>query len=140
MGGSPALVPTGSPVQAPDPFLKRILAVACREVLDFFQEKGVPIGFKDLGAGGIAMHDHDDAGLVYYKDGFVDFQVTLRKGPKRFPDNVGCCLRRVLAARVSDSSGARWDGNIGDGPLRGVDDLDAPVSSHRSMCNLRPPQ
>ena len=41
-------------VQVPDPFLKRMLAVATQEVLAFAREKGVGIGFKDLGAGGIA--------------------------------------------------------------------------------------
>jgi phosphoribosylformylglycinamidine synthase len=41
-------------VQVPDPFLKRVLAVANREVLDLAFERGIPIGFKDLGAGGIA--------------------------------------------------------------------------------------
>lgn len=41
-------------VQVPDPFLKRVLAVANREVLDLADEKGIKIGFKDLGAGGIA--------------------------------------------------------------------------------------
>lgn len=41
-------------VQAPDPFLKRVLAVACRELLDEARGEGVAMGFKDLGAGGIA--------------------------------------------------------------------------------------
>ncbi len=41
-------------VQVPDPFLKRMLAVATQEVLQFAWDRGIPIGFKDLGAGGIA--------------------------------------------------------------------------------------
>ncbi len=41
-------------VQAPDPFLKRVLAVALREVLDHLDRAGVAFGLKDLGAGGIA--------------------------------------------------------------------------------------
>lgn len=41
-------------VQVPDPFLKRVLSVANRRVLDLADEKGYRIGFKDLGAGGIA--------------------------------------------------------------------------------------
>jgi phosphoribosylformylglycinamidine synthase len=41
-------------VQAPDPFLKRVLAVALREVLDHLDDAGVAFGLKDLGAGGIA--------------------------------------------------------------------------------------
>jgi len=41
-------------VQVPDPFLKRVLTVANRKVLDLAHKKGINIGFKDLGAGGIA--------------------------------------------------------------------------------------
>ncbi len=41
-------------VQTPDPFLKRILSVANRAVLDLAAAEQVTIGFKDLGAGGIA--------------------------------------------------------------------------------------
>ncbi len=41
-------------VQVPDPFLKRVLAVANRRVLDLAAERGIAIGFKDLGAGGIS--------------------------------------------------------------------------------------
>ncbi|MFH0778691.1 MAG: phosphoribosylformylglycinamidine synthase subunit PurL [Candidatus Eisenbacteria bacterium] len=43
-----------SAVQVPDPFLKRILAEANKAVLRLVHEKGLKIGFKDLGAGGIA--------------------------------------------------------------------------------------
>jgi len=41
-------------VQTPDPFLKRILTVANREVLRMARAEGVVIGFKDLGAGGVS--------------------------------------------------------------------------------------
>jgi len=41
-------------VQVPDPFLKRMLTVATQEVLALVRERGAAIGFKDLGAGGIA--------------------------------------------------------------------------------------
>ncbi|MBN2071747.1 MAG: phosphoribosylformylglycinamidine synthase subunit PurL [Candidatus Krumholzibacteriota bacterium] len=41
-------------VQVPDPFLKRVLTVANRKVLELAWEKGHKIGFKDLGAGGIS--------------------------------------------------------------------------------------
>jgi len=41
-------------VQVPDPFVKRVLAEAIREMLRFVKENKIPIGFKDLGAGGIA--------------------------------------------------------------------------------------
>jgi phosphoribosylformylglycinamidine synthase II len=40
-------------VQVPDPFLKRVLAVATREVLARARAKGVALGMKDLGAGGL---------------------------------------------------------------------------------------
>jgi len=41
-------------VQTPDPFLKRILTVANREVLALARREGARIGFKDLGAGGVS--------------------------------------------------------------------------------------
>lgn len=41
-------------VQVPDPFLKRMLTVASEEVLSLARKRGIAIGFKDLGAGGIA--------------------------------------------------------------------------------------
>ena len=41
-------------VQVPDPFVKRVLAVANRAMLEFCRREGATIGFKDLGAGGIA--------------------------------------------------------------------------------------
>ena len=43
-----------STVQLHDPFLKRVLTVATARVLDFVRAEGLEIGFKDLGAGGIA--------------------------------------------------------------------------------------
>jgi phosphoribosylformylglycinamidine synthase len=41
-------------VQVPDPFLKRVLAEAIKNMLAWARDEGVPIGFKDLGAGGIS--------------------------------------------------------------------------------------
>lgn len=41
-------------VQVPDPFLKRVLTEATAVVLETARQSGVEIGFKDLGAGGIA--------------------------------------------------------------------------------------
>ncbi len=41
-------------VQVPDPFLKRVLTVANREVLALTRREGVAVGFKDLGAGGVS--------------------------------------------------------------------------------------
>ncbi len=41
-------------VQVPDPFLKRVLTVANKEVLRRAREEGIVVGFKDLGAGGVS--------------------------------------------------------------------------------------
>lgn len=41
-------------VQVHDPFLKRVLVQAIRAILDYVKTNQVEIGFKDLGAGGIA--------------------------------------------------------------------------------------
>jgi phosphoribosylformylglycinamidine synthase II len=41
-------------VQEPDPFLKRVLVEAIKEMLRWADQNGIAIGFKDLGAGGIA--------------------------------------------------------------------------------------
>src|SRR4029079_2897024 len=41
-------------VQLPDPFLKRVLNVANQAAFARVRHAGVPAGFKDLGAGGIA--------------------------------------------------------------------------------------
>ena len=41
-------------VQLPDPFLKRVLHVATFEAFRRIRARGIPAGFKDLGAGGIA--------------------------------------------------------------------------------------
>lgn len=43
-----------SAVQVPDPFLKRVLRGASLAVRDLAFERKIPVGFKDLGAGGIA--------------------------------------------------------------------------------------
>jgi phosphoribosylformylglycinamidine synthase len=43
-----------SAVQVPDPFLKRVLRNATLEVIALARREGVAVGFKDLGAGGIA--------------------------------------------------------------------------------------
>ncbi len=41
-------------VQVPDPFLKRVLAEGIKSMLAWADRENVPIGFKDLGAGGIS--------------------------------------------------------------------------------------
>lgn len=53
-------------VQIPDPFLKRVLAEATKRVLAEARAQTVPIGFKDLGAGGIscAISEMAEAGGV----------------------------------------------------------------------------
>jgi phosphoribosylformylglycinamidine synthase len=43
-----------STVQLHDPFLKRVLTEATKQVLAFVKQESIEIGFKDLGAGGIA--------------------------------------------------------------------------------------
>jgi phosphoribosylformylglycinamidine synthase len=53
LDGSAAVERQGA-VQVPDPFVKRVLAEAIKEMLRFAKEHKIPIGFKDLGAGGIA--------------------------------------------------------------------------------------
>ncbi|HTX55822.1 MAG TPA: phosphoribosylformylglycinamidine synthase subunit PurL [Candidatus Acidoferrales bacterium] len=40
-------------VQVPDPFLKSVVMRASYRVFEFLRERGVTVGFKDLGAGGI---------------------------------------------------------------------------------------
>ena len=41
-------------VQVPDPFLKRMLAESGKEMLRWAKDNNIPIGYKDLGAGGIS--------------------------------------------------------------------------------------
>ncbi|HTO90434.1 MAG TPA: phosphoribosylformylglycinamidine synthase subunit PurL [Candidatus Sulfotelmatobacter sp.] len=41
-------------VQLPDPFLKRVLHVANDAAFQRIRSRGIPVGFKDLGAGGVA--------------------------------------------------------------------------------------
>ncbi|MAE71487.1 MAG: phosphoribosylformylglycinamidine synthase subunit PurL [Gemmatimonadetes bacterium] len=67
-------------VQAPDPFLKRVLAVACRDLLDLLDGAGVSFGFKDLGAGGIACVTSELA-----QAGGVGAEIDLGKVPVSLP-------------------------------------------------------
>ena len=41
-------------VQVHDPFLKRVVVEAIKEMIQFVKKENIPIGFKDLGAGGIS--------------------------------------------------------------------------------------
>jgi len=68
-------------VQAPDPFLKRLLVVACRELLDELDSEGVAFGFKDLGAGGIACVTSELA----HAGGF-GADIDLARVPTSLPD------------------------------------------------------
>ena len=49
-------------VQIHDPFLKRMLTEANKAALGMLRERGIPVGFKDLGAGGIACATSEMAG------------------------------------------------------------------------------
>ena len=49
-------------VQIHDPFLKRMLVEANKAVLGMLRGRGIPVGFKDLGAGGIACATSEIAG------------------------------------------------------------------------------
>jgi len=53
LDGAAAVEKQGA-VQVPDPFVKRVLAEAIKEMLRFARAEKIPIGFKDLGAGGIS--------------------------------------------------------------------------------------
>ncbi len=76
-------------VQVADPFLKRVLVVANRAVLEFCREKGVAIGFKDLGAGGIACVSSEmaDAGGFGIE---LDLDLAALAEPD-LPDRVAAC-------------------------------------------------
>lgn len=76
-------------VQIPDPFLKRVLAEATKVVLAEAKEKGVAIGFKDLGAGGIscAVSEMAQAGGV---GAVVDLD-RVKKSSDALPAEVIAC-------------------------------------------------
>jgi phosphoribosylformylglycinamidine synthase len=93
-------------VQVADPFLKRILAQANRDVLDYLFETGVAFGFKDLGAGGIAcvtseMAAHGGLGIHVNLD---DVPVSIQGLP---PEVAACSETQerfgfAVPARVAD--------------------------------------
>lgn len=76
-------------VQVPDPFLKRVLAEATKVVLAEVKRKKVPIGFKDLGAGGIscAVSEMAEAGGV---GADIDLD-AVNKFPDDLPAQVIAC-------------------------------------------------
>jgi len=92
-------------VQLPDPFLKRVIVEATRKALAFCREERAAIGFKDLGAGGIAcvtseLAAHGGFGMN------VDLDLEVQDGGP-FPGEVVACSETqerfclVVPARLS---------------------------------------
>jgi phosphoribosylformylglycinamidine synthase len=76
-------------VQVPDPFLKRMLVLANQAMLELVHHEGAQIGFKDLGAGGIACVSSelaDAAGMGIELD--LDHASI---SPEDLPDPVAAC-------------------------------------------------
>ena len=76
-------------VQVPDPFLKRMLSEANRAVLDLVRREGVAIGFKDLGAGGIACATSELADAGGFGADIELSAVSIDGGP--YPPEVIAC-------------------------------------------------
>ncbi|HKK71507.1 MAG TPA: phosphoribosylformylglycinamidine synthase subunit PurL [Candidatus Krumholzibacteria bacterium] len=76
-------------VQVADPFLKRVLVVANRAVLEFCREQDVTIGFKDLGAGGIACVSSELADAGGFGIELDLAHANLAEGD--LPDRVAAC-------------------------------------------------
>jgi phosphoribosylformylglycinamidine synthase II len=76
-------------VQVPDPFLKRVLTEATKVVLAEAKTRGVAIGFKDLGAGGIscAVSEMAQAGGVGAE---LDLD-AVAKSPDTLPAEIIAC-------------------------------------------------
>ncbi|MCP4231336.1 MAG: phosphoribosylformylglycinamidine synthase subunit PurL [bacterium] len=68
-------------VQVPDPFLKRVLTEATKTLLITVREKGIAIGIKDLGAGGLS----GASGEIVAAAG-VGATIDLDKVPLSIPD------------------------------------------------------
>jgi phosphoribosylformylglycinamidine synthase len=88
LDGAAAVEKQGA-VQVPDPFVKRVLAEAIKDMLRFARENRVPIGFKDLGAGGIAcafseMPQASGFGAV------IDLEKVNRAFPDLLPEVISC--------------------------------------------------
>ena len=76
-------------VQLPDPFLKRVLNVASAELFRRVRERGIPAGFKDLGAGGVACATSELAAA-----GGRGAEITLddlHRVPRELPPEVLLC-------------------------------------------------
>jgi phosphoribosylformylglycinamidine synthase len=76
-------------VQIPDPFLKRVLTEATRAVLALARSEGFAIGFKDLGAGGIACATSELASAGGFGADVELTAVSQDGGP--FPPEVVSC-------------------------------------------------
>jgi phosphoribosylformylglycinamidine synthase len=76
-------------VQVPDPFLKRVLTEATKDVLAWAREEGFTVGFKDLGAGGIACATSELAAAGGFGADIDLSAVPLDNGP--FPPEVVAC-------------------------------------------------
>lgn len=76
-------------VQVHDPFLKRVLVEAIKAFLKTVKEKNIPIGFKDLGAGGISCATSE----IAVGGGFgitVDLDKVNRAIPNLAPEIIAC--------------------------------------------------
>lgn len=76
-------------VQVHDPFLKRVLVEAMKVLFQRLKEKNVPVGFKDLGAGGIScatseIASHSGYGVV------VDLDTVNVAIPNLSPEIIAC--------------------------------------------------
>jgi phosphoribosylformylglycinamidine synthase len=76
-------------VQLPDPFLKRVLHVANAEMFRRIRERGIPAGFKDLGAGGVACATSELA-AAGGKGAVIQLE-TLHRAPRPLPPEVLLC-------------------------------------------------
>ncbi|REJ98455.1 MAG: hypothetical protein DWQ34_00245 [Planctomycetota bacterium] len=77
-----------------------------------------------------AYTDHDACFFLWSEETerFVNFQTTYQRWDKRYPDNIGGRIRRVLSLRTS-ADGVAWepDLNVGfSGPYRSADELIVP--------------
>ena len=76
-------------VQIPDPFLKRVLTEAGYKVLELAETEGFAVGFKDLGAGGIACATSELASAGGFGAEIELSAVSQDGGP--FPPEVVAC-------------------------------------------------
>jgi phosphoribosylformylglycinamidine synthase II len=76
-------------VQVPDPFLKRVLTEATARALETARSSGVPIGFKDLGAGGIACAFSEMAARGDF-GADLDLSLVPIDGEKLPPEVIAC--------------------------------------------------